>query len=173
MRLERMSPKARVLARPDMRSSPKESVTNVAAYRRRRVPSIGELGWWSVVTGTARPVAVLQRRMRVSPTCATTRVDGEAGCQKGVGVGVEMSAIEAVEPPTNRIGPPIRCLEELRCAGSPRMSSAFRGLSLWVSGPGLRACAVTKSRSAFRKEYISTVSIETGDLAEGSSVDEK
>lgn len=45
--------------------------------------------------------------MRVSPTCAVISVDGLAGCQKGVGVGVEMSAIEAVEPPLKRVAPPI------------------------------------------------------------------
>lgn len=67
MRLEGMSPKERVLASPDMRSSPKESVTKDAACRRRRAASEGEEGWCVVVKGTARPSEVRERRMRVSP----------------------------------------------------------------------------------------------------------
>ena len=37
-------------------------------------------------------------------------VDGEAGCQNGVGDGVLMSATEAVEPPLKRVAPPIGAL---------------------------------------------------------------
>ena len=44
MRLEDMSPKERVFASPRMRSSPKESVTKVAANLRRRVASTGVEG---------------------------------------------------------------------------------------------------------------------------------
>ena len=99
MRLEGMSPKARVLARPDMRSSPKESVMKEAAWRRRRAASVGDDGWWFVVRGTARPSEVRERRIRVSPQWAVRSVEGVEGCQKGVGVGVEMRATEAVEPP--------------------------------------------------------------------------
>jgi hypothetical protein len=48
--------------------------------------------------------------MRVSPTWAIRRVEGEAGFQKGVAVGVEMSAVDAVDPPLNRVAPPIGAL---------------------------------------------------------------
>lgn len=51
---------------------------------------------------------------RVSPTWAVMRVEGDAGCQKGVGVGVEIKAIEAVEPPRKRFGPPMRVFVEER-----------------------------------------------------------
>lgn len=44
MRFDWTSPKARVFAKPLMRSSPKESVTNVAAYRLNRLASIGDEG---------------------------------------------------------------------------------------------------------------------------------
>jgi len=70
MRLDDMSPKARVLARPDMRSSPKESVTKEAAQRRSRSLSEGEEGWWFVVSGTAFPSLTRESRMRVSPQWA-------------------------------------------------------------------------------------------------------
>ena len=46
----------------------------------------------------------------MSPTCAATSVEGVAGCQNGVGVGVEMSAIEAVLPPLKRVLPPMGAL---------------------------------------------------------------
>ena len=81
-----------------MRSSPKES-KDVGAQRRRRAASEGEDGWWVEVRGTAAPSETRERRMRVSPTWATTIVAVVDGCQKGVGVGVEISATEAVEPP--------------------------------------------------------------------------
>lgn len=113
MRLEDMSPKERVFARPRMRSSPKESVTKVAAKRRRRVASTGVEGWWFVVSGTALPSATRQRRILVSPQWAVTIVAGDAGFQKGVGVGVEIKAMEAVEPPWKRVWPPIGRLSTL------------------------------------------------------------
>jgi len=99
MRLEGMSPKERVLARPERRDSPKESVTKEAAKRCRRAASAGVSGWWFVVRGTAWPSATRDRRMRVSPQWAVRRVQGVEGCQKGVGVGVLMRAMEQVEPP--------------------------------------------------------------------------
>lgn len=39
-----------------------------------------------MVTGTASPVLVEQRRMRVSPRCAVMSVAGVDGFQKGVAV---------------------------------------------------------------------------------------
>ena len=86
-----------------MRSSPKES-KEVGAQRRRRDDSVGEEGWCVLVKGTARPSEVCERRMRVSPQWAIAIVQVVAGCQKGVGVGVEMSATEAVEPPRKGLG---------------------------------------------------------------------
>ena len=56
-------------------------------------------GWWFVVRGTAAPLETRDRRIRVSPQWAVTRVEGVEGCQKGVGVGVLMRAAEQVEPP--------------------------------------------------------------------------
>ena len=70
MRLDDMSPNARVFAKPDMRSSPNESVTNEVPHFRRRSLSEGEEGWWSVVSGTAAPSETLERMMRVSPQWA-------------------------------------------------------------------------------------------------------
>jgi len=99
MRLEGMSPKERVLARPERRDSPKESVTKEAAKRRRRAASEGISGWWLVVRGTAVPSETRLRRMRVSPQWTVRRVQGVDGFQKGVGVGVLMRAREQVEPP--------------------------------------------------------------------------
>ena len=136
MRLEDMSPKERVFASPRMRSSPKESVTKVAAKRRRREASTGVEGWWFVVRGIALPSLTRQRRMRVSPQWAVIIVAGEAGFQKGVGVGVEIRAMEAVEPPWKRVWPPIgrrRTLErfwEAGREGEERMSLSFRGRSV-------------------------------------------
>ena len=103
MRLDGMSPKERVFASPDIRSSPNESVMKDAACRRRRAASDGEDGWWVVVRGTARPSEVRERRTRVSPQWAVRSVDGVEGCQNGVGVGVEIRATDAVEPPLNGV----------------------------------------------------------------------
>ena len=95
-----MSPNARVLANPESRSSPKESVImEPAAKRRRRDDSRGLEAWWLVVSATGAPSDTRERRMRVSPTWAVVRVAVVEGCQNGVGVGVEMRAMEAVEPP--------------------------------------------------------------------------
>ena len=51
------------------------------------------------MAGMAAPEATEDRRMRVSPIWAVSSVKGEEGCQNGVGVGVDMRAREAVEPP--------------------------------------------------------------------------
>ena len=76
-----------MLASPLRRSSPKESVTKLAAKRRRREASLGVEGWWSVVRGCAAPSLTRERRMRVSPQWAVRSVEGVEGCQNGVGVG--------------------------------------------------------------------------------------
>ena len=89
-----------------------------------------------MVRGTALPSLTRQRRILVSPQWAVTIVAGEAGFQKGVGVGVEISAIEAVEPPWKRVWPPmgrLRTLEkfwEAGLAGEERTSLSLRGRSL-------------------------------------------
>lgn len=166
MRFEDMSPKARVFASPSTRSSPKESVTKVAAYRLRRVASMGDEGWWFVVRASDLPVSTRQSRMRVSPTCAVISVAGDAGCQKGVGEGVEISAMEAVLPPWKRVLPPIGAESilvrfwEAGLEGCERMSLSFKGRSDITgssteerpfSGLRFEACAEVKSRSAWRK----------------------
>ena len=94
----------------------------------------------------------------MSPTWAVRSEQGVEGCQKGVGVGVEIRATEQVEPPRKRWGPPIWVFEEGMLegwAGEPRMSEAFRGASVWMGsslrGEALRAWAEMKSRSAVRK----------------------
>ena len=88
-----------MFARPERRSSPKESVTKEAAKRRRREASEGVEGWWFVVRGMGAPSETRERRMRVSPQWAVRSVEGVEGCQKGVGVGVDIRAMEQVEPP--------------------------------------------------------------------------
>lgn len=80
---------------------------NDAAYFRNLVLSIGEDGWWFVVRGVAIPVSVEQSNIRVSPTWEINIEHGVAGCQKGVGVGVEIMATLHVLPPLNRFRPPI------------------------------------------------------------------
>ena len=93
-----------MLARlPKARSSPKESKEEMA-HLRRRLASGGEDGWWVEVRGTAAPSLTRERRMRVSPTWAMAREKVVEGCQKGVGVGVEIKAMEAVEPPRKGLG---------------------------------------------------------------------
>jgi hypothetical protein len=72
-----------------------------------KTASTGVEGWWFVVRGTGWPSLTLQRRIRVSPQWAVTIVAGDAGFQKGVGVGVEMRAIDAVEPPWKRVWLPM------------------------------------------------------------------
>lgn len=63
-----------------------------------------------MVSGTALPSEVRHRRMRVSPTWAANKVEGDAGFQNGIGVGVDINATEAVDPPLKRVAPPIGAL---------------------------------------------------------------
>lgn len=154
-----------------MRSSPKESVTKLAAQRRRRDASLGEEGWWFVVRGIARPSETRERRMRVSPQWAVTRVEGVEGCQNGVGVGVEIRAIEAVEPPLKgALFWGFWCCKG-RFEGEWRLSFALRGRSSatvseeWVER---RSWARRKVRSVWRKAWVRIVLIVGG--SSGGSV---
>jgi hypothetical protein len=90
----------------------------------------------------AVPVAVSQSRILVSPTCAVIKVEEEAGCQNGIGVGVDMSATLQVLPPKNRFGPPILLLKR---DGLPRISSALIARSALTESSSLLTCAATKS----------------------------
>ena len=100
-----------------------------------------------MVNGTATPSEERQSRMRVSPQWAVSRVEGEEGCQNGVGVGVEMRAMEQVEPPLKGGG-------EWRWDGEARISEALRGASASTGSLAereRRSCDLRKCRSAVRK----------------------
>lgn len=165
IRFEGMSPKDRVFARPDRRSSPKESVTKEVAKRRRRAASEGADGWWFVVRGMAAPSETRERRMRVSPQWAVMRVEGEEGCQKGVGVGVDIRATEQVEPPR----------KGLLVFGDGGWGDAMYGDKEWGDMSAVlmgrsaamgsesdfrrRSWVVRNDRSAFRKAWVRIVKI--------------
>lgn len=103
----------------------------------------------------ARPSDVRQRRMRVSPQWAVRRVEGEEGCQKGVGVGVEMRATEQVEPPLKGAFVAVsegeeRSSEALSGRSASTASSAERERRSWVD---------RKERSAAKKACVRIVSM--------------
>jgi hypothetical protein len=95
----------------------------------------------------ARPSDVRQRRMRVSPQCAVRRVEGEEGCQNGVGVGVEIRATEQVDPP-------LKGALEDESEGEERSSAAFSGRSASTGSSAereRRSWVERKERSAAKK----------------------
>ena len=175
MLLEGMSPKERVLARPERRSSPKESVTKEVAKRRRREASLGVEGWWSVVRGRAEPFVTRERRMRVSPQWAVRRVEGVEGCQKGVGDGVEIRAMEQVEPPWK--GLPLVFVLFVGLGGRRlwgEMSEVLMGRSAAMESESerrRRSWFWMKVRSAARKAWVRIVDMVgwglLGENAEG------
>lgn len=93
----------------------------------------------------------------MSPQWAVMRVEGEDGCQKGVGLGVEMRAMEQVEPPLKGdfwVGD--RGGEE----GDERTSEALRGRSDRTGSDAereRRSWVVRKQRSAERKACVKIV----------------
>ena len=92
------------------------------------------------------------------------------GCQKGVGVGVETSAMDAVEPPLKGF---LFCAEVRRCEGECRSSFALSGRSEATessSSLDRRSWARRKERSVCRKAWVRTVAIvglESGVKAVG------
>lgn len=170
-----------------MRSSPKLSVVKLAAKRRRRFASPGELGWWVGVMAMGAPDWVEQSRMRVSPRCAVRMEKEVLGCQKGVLVGVEMRAMELVLPPMKGWVLWWVCLPSSGSSSSSGEGGGFGGVSRlffcfgdvsspWGLAEGMDEDAVMKSRSARRKEYVRSASMEDGaaplDSGSGDCVEE-
>lgn len=96
----------------------------------------------------------------MSPQWAVTRVEAEDGCQKGVGFGVEIRAIEQVEPPLKvDFGVGDGGGEE----GDARMSEPLMGRSDSTGSEAereRRSWVVRKQRSAERKACVKTVIID-------------